>query len=117
MSTNATARKKIPKPSKLKSPPTKVPSLKAALTDALPTTGGTSTLDRVIRVIESFTSDPVEPEDEVGDLVKNLIFLGRALDTEFDLQGQQQYWPGEIESQWTVNYLAGYTALKMKATP
>ena len=77
-----------------------------------------NTLNRVIRCISSYTSvRPITPEYHVGALCQDLDYLGADLNEEFGLRGNQQYWQGEIESDWSVRYLADYTDLKLKQQP
>jgi hypothetical protein len=76
---------------------------------------GTTTLDRVIHCLSAYTDvKPITSNMVVGDLCKTLDFLGADLNVEFHLKGHQQYWQGEIESKWTVQYLADYTDLKIQ---
>src|SRR5205807_9299324 len=84
--------------------------------DAVAAPHGSSTVDRVKFCIQPFTNvRPIKDEYQVGALCQDLDFLGADLNIEFRLTANQQYWKGEIESGWTVKYLAGYTDLKMKS--
>jgi hypothetical protein len=77
---------------------------------------GSSTLDRVKFCIQPFTNvRPIKDEYHVGALCQDLDFLGADLNIEFHLVGEQPYWHGEIESGWTVKYLAAYTDLKLQS--
>ena len=77
-----------------------------------------STLDRVKFCLQPYTNvNPIQDIYHVGALCPDLDFLGADLNLEFSLRGNQQYWKGEIGSDWTVRYLADYTDLKLKATP
>ena len=79
---------------------------------------GSTTLDRVIHCLSAYTDvNPITPGMVVGDLCKTLDFLGADLNVEFHLQGHQQYWQGEIDPKWTVQYLADYTDLKIQQKP
>jgi hypothetical protein len=103
------------KPTAPKLKPSSAPHLTAAAVAAAP---GSSTLDRVIYCIEPYTNvRPILPTYHVGALCPDLDFLGADLNVEFGLRGNQQYWKGEIEAEWSVRYLADYTDLKGKEKP
>ncbi len=103
------------KPAKLKSKPSRSPYL---TTEAVAAAAGSSTLARVIHCVEPYTcARPIEPSYHVGALCRDLDFLGVDLNREFGLRGEQQYWKGEIEAEWSTQYLAAYTDLKRKEAP
>jgi hypothetical protein len=106
--------------SKPKTPPLKRPPKKAKpLTLAhVAAPLGATTLQRVEHCLSAYTDvNPIQPSMLVGDLCKTLDFLGSDLNVEFHLQGQQQYWQGEIDPKWTVQNLADYTDQKIQQNP
>jgi hypothetical protein len=103
------------KPAKTKPKPKAAVHLTAA---AVAAPAGSSTLNRVIFCLQPYTSvRPIESYYHVGALCQDLDFLGADLNVEFGLSGNQQYWKGEIDADWSVRYLADYTDLKRKQTP
>ena len=58
---------------------------------------------------------PIKDEYHVGALCQDLDLLGADLNCEFALKANQQYWHTEIETDWTVQYLADYTDLKLNS--
>jgi len=104
-----------PKPKKVKSKPKAAFHLTLANVAA---PKGSSTLNRVKFCIAPYTNvRPIKNEYHVGALCQDLDFLGADLNVEFGLTGKQQFWRGEIESDWSVQYLADYTDLKRKVQP
>lgn len=84
------------------------------LTPAAVAAPGKTTLDRVKFCIEPYTSvRPIKDEYHLGALCRDLDFLGADLNVEFSIQSNKQYWKGEIDGDWSVQYLADYTDLKL----
>ena len=77
--------------------------------------GGT-TIEQLVSVIKPYTHvDPIRAEYSIGPLVPNLDMLGADINDNWKLPEGKGFWSGEIESQWTVKYLAAYIDLKVAA--
>jgi hypothetical protein len=77
---------------------------------------GNTTISLLISILKTYTHvDPIEPSYSVGSLVPDLDMLGADINEVWRLSKGKGFWSGEIETKWTVEYLAKYIDLKVKA--